>query len=372
MEQFTLDKIKNYKMFYVLKKIKSTSQEIVLLHKQSQEMVVVETEKYDLFQVGADQVLVAFVDVFQHAGKHNYVASDGLLEENILLNPYERIVDYYKTDRDDEPSGVFLFLNSCPAVLEGQDWRCDNALFGPRGFFPVGQEEKRLIDGITKIKVYEPVLSINGVGHIVYFKHEGDDTELRFDYINNAELPQSAETFSEMIKLILEWAKVSEEPFNNTEQIAIKAKQFVDNFGISESFVADQPSMQVVKYLQGDTLARVRTHGTYKISDAINSLVVDNLPYMTFSKIAELNPTMFNLKECLETEIQWSQEEWDQALVTHNITEPKEYGDVDGVCEHILSTFPNNLTFPKIVFGLLKKKKELLEEAFNSPSLMVD
>jgi hypothetical protein len=362
MEQFTLDKIKNYKMFYVLKKIKSTSQEIVLLHKQSQEMVVVETEKYDLFQVGVDQVLVAFTNLFQHSGKHNYVASNGLQQENILLNPYERIVDYYKTDRDDEPSGVFLFMNSCPVLLKGQDWRCDNALFGPRKFFPVGQEEKGLIDGITKIKVYEPVLSINGIGHIVYFKHEGDDTGIRFDHINNAELPQSAETLSEMIKLIFEWAKVSEEPFNNTEQISAKAKQFIEGFGISESIIAGQPDMQVMKYLQGDMSARTRTHGTYQISDAINSLVIDNIPYMTFSKIVELNPTIFDLEECLGIETQWLREEWNEALVTHNIVEPKEHGDVDGVCEHILNTFPDNLTFPKIVFGLLRKKKELLEE----------
>jgi hypothetical protein len=368
MEQFTLDKIKNYKMFYILKKIKSSSQEIVLLYKQSLEMAVVEKDKYDLFEVGSGQVLVAFKDLFQHAGKHNYVAYDGFQEENIPLNPYERIVDYYKTDRNDEPSGVFLFLNSCPVVLEGQDWRCDNALFGPRGFFPVGQAEKKLIEGITKIKVYEPVLSVNGIGHIIYFKHEGDDTDLRFDYINNAELPQSAETLPEMIKLILEWAKVSEEPFNNTEQIAIKAKHFVEAFGISESFVVGQPDMQVAKYLQGDILARVRTHKTYEISDTINSLIVNNVPYMTFSKIVESNPTIFNLEECVKLESEWLKLEWEEALITHNITEPKEHGDVDGVCEHILNTFPDNIIFPRIVFGLLNKKKSIVETIKNGPS----
>lgn len=361
MEDFTLEKIKDYKMFYILKNIKSTSRVIVLSHRQTHTNAVVEKDKYDLFRVGVDQVLVAFKSIYQHIGKYNYVASNGLEEENIILNPYERIADYYTTDRDDEESGVFVFLNSCHTTLEGQDWRCDNSLYGPRGFFPVGQEEGRLIDGINSIKVYEPVLSINGIAHLVYFKHGGDDTAIRFSYINDAELPQSAETLPEMIKLILEWSAVAVPPFENTEDIATKAKHFVDKFGITESSVAGQPDMQVAKFLQGDTSARLRTNGTYPMSDELNSLIINTIPYMTFSKLAQLHPDLFNLEQVVIAEKEFVKEEWESSLEKYGVTGNQEFGDVVAVSEFLEEEMPDAADFLGLLFRLINKKKELLE-----------
>lgn len=361
MQEFTIDEIKNYKMFYLLKTIKASSRNIVLSHKQTLMNVVVSPEEYTLFRVGENDVLVAFKDVFKHVGKYNYAASNGYEEENIILNPYERIVDYYTTDRDDEPSGVFVFLNSCPTVLDGQDWRCDNSLYGPRGFFPVGQEEGRLIEGLTSIKVYEPILSINGIAHLIYFKHDGDDTQIRFDYINGAELPQTAETLSEMIKLIIEWATVAVTPFDNTEEIARKAKQFVQKFGITESLVPGQPDMQVAKFLQGDTSARLRTDGVYPVSEELDKLIRDNVPYMTFSKLAQMHPDLFNVEQSILVERELLKEQWSQAMEKFFIKEPAEYGDVDGACNYLAEHLPNTVGFVRNYLTLLNKKKELLE-----------
>ena len=361
MEDFTLEKIKDYKMFYILKNIKSTSRVIVLSHRQTHTNAVVEKDKYDLFKVGVDQVLVAFKSIYQHIGKHNYVASNGLNEENIILNPYERILDYYTTDRDDEESGAFVFMNSCPTILEGQDWRCDNSLYGPRGFFPVGQEEGRLIDGLNSIKVYEPILSINGIGHLIYYKQSGDDTQIRFDFINNAELPIAAETLPEMIKLLLEWSAVAVAPFENKEDIAVKAKQFVNKFGITESLVAGQPDMQVAKFLQGDTSARLRTSGTYPMSDELNSLIINNVPYMTFSKLAQLHPDLFNLEQVVTEEKRMVEEEWYSSLEKYGVIGNQEFGDVAAVSEFLEETMPAAADFLGLLFRLINKKKELLE-----------
>ncbi len=362
MEDFTLEKIKDYKLFYVLKKLKSTSRTIVLSHRQSLTNAVVETDKYDLFRIGQDKVLVAFKSMFQHTGKYNYVASNGFEEENIILQPYERIHDYYTTDTDDTASGVFLFLDSCPVVLEGQDWRCDNSLYGPRLFFPVGHDEARILDGLGNIKIYEPVLSINGIGHLVYFKHDGDDTQIRFDFINDAELPQSAESFSEIIKLILEWAAVAVPPFENTEEIARKAKQFVERFGITEELVSGTPDMQVAKYLKGEATARLRTPGSYPLTQEQDDFIKSHMSYMTFSKIAQMNPDCFNLEQVVAVEKEAIKEEWEEALVKYRIFDAKELGDVEGVCEYIEKEQPNAAMFVRLFFTLLNKKKELLEE----------
>jgi hypothetical protein len=361
MEDFTLEKIKDYKMFYILKNIKSTSRVIVLSHRQTHTNAVVEKDKYDLFKVGIDQVLVAFKSIYQHIGKHNYVASNGLEEENITLNPYERIADYYTSDRDDEESGIFTFLNSQPIVLEGQDWRCDNSLYGARIFYAIGQDEVPVFNGHAKIKVYEPILSINGIGYITYAKHGGDDTDIRFNFINDALLPQSGETLPEIIKLILEWSAVAVPPFENTEDIAVQAKHFVERFGITEELVAGQPDMQVAKFLQGDTSARLRTSGTYPMSEELNNLIINTVPYMTFSKLAQLHPDCFNLEQVVIAEAEFVREEWSSSLEKYGVLGNHEFGDVAGVYQYLTENMPDAADFLGLLFNLINKKKELLE-----------
>jgi len=361
MEDFTLEKIKDYKLFYVLKNIKSTSRTIVLSHRQTLTNAVVEKEKYDLFRIGQDKVLVAFKSAFQHIGKHNYVASNGLEEENIVLQSYERIHDYYKTDTDDSQSGVFVFIDSRPIVLEGQDWRCDNSLYGARIFYAIGQDEVPVFNGHAKIKVYEPILSINGIGYITYVKHGGDDTDIRFSYINDALLPQSGESFSEIIKLILEWAAVAVPPFENMEEIARKAKQFVERFGITEELVSGQPDMQVAKYLKGEPTARLRTEGSYPLTEQQDDFIKNHMCYMTFSKIAQMHPDCFNLEQVVAFEKEHLIEEWNEALLKYHINETKEYGDVAGVYQYLTENLPDTVDFVGLFFNLLNKKKELLE-----------
>ena len=359
MQDFTIDKLKDYKMFYVLKNIKSSSDGVVLSHKQTYQNNLVEPEKYDIFKVGEDSVLVAFKNVFEHVGKHNYIASNGTIEENVNLNPYERIVDYYTTDRDDEPSGVFAFCDSQPIILEGQDWRCDNSSYGPRGFYPVGKE-KIIVESLNSIKVYEPILNINGLCHVVFIKYDGDDRQIRFEYINDAELPLASETLPEMFKLIIEWYQVADEPFNNTEKVAIVAKEFVQKFGITEDLVVGQPDMNVFKYLKGDTSARLRTNGIYPMSDELNDLIKSSIPYMTFSQLLQIYPGLLNLDECIQEEKLILRDEWDRFLEKFHVEEYKEYGDTDGVYGYISEHFPGNLGFVKNYLTLLMRRDSLL------------
>ena len=274
IEPFNLDIINKYNMFFMLQKLDATST-INLYHQQSVDNAPF--EDCALFEMLNGQVLVAFAQHNAHIGKYNLIATDGTTSEIVNLQAFESIYSYYKSDTDDTESGIFAFIDSRPIELAGQDWRCDNSLYGPRLFYYVGQDETLLLDGIDKIKVYEPILSINGVGHLIYFKYGEDDIQIRFDYINNAVLSQTAETFSEIIKLILEWAAVTEPPFENTENVAQKAKQFIDAFGITESLVNGQPDMQVARYLQGNGSARLRTPGSYPLTQIQDIFIKKNM-----------------------------------------------------------------------------------------------
>jgi len=164
-----------------------------------------------------------------------------------------------------------------------------------------------------------------------------------------------------MIKLVLEWSAVAVPPFENKEDIAVKAKYFVDKFGITESLVAGQPDMQVAKFLKGDTSARLRTNGTYQMSDELNSLIINIVPYMTFSKLAQLHPDLFNLEQVVIEETKLVEEEWYSSLEKYHVLGNQEFGDVAGVCEYLAETMPDTLDFLGLFFNLLNNKKELLE-----------
>jgi hypothetical protein len=299
IEPFSLNVINKYNMFFMLQKLTASST-INLFHQQSQEDVPF--ENCALFEMANGQVLVAFPEYLTNIGKYNLIATDGAVSEIVNLQTFESIYNYYASDTDDQDSGVFAFIDSRPIELLGQDWRCDNSLYGPRLFYYIGQDETLLFDGIDRIKVYEPILNINGVGHLIYLKHGGDDTQIRYDFINDATLPQTAETFSEMVKLILEWAAVTELPFENTENVAQKAKQFVEKFGITERLVSGQPDMQVIKYLQGNASARLRTPGSYPLTQEQNEFIKRNIAHLCLSSIIYLYPDAADLIEVREVE----------------------------------------------------------------------
>ena len=301
IEPFSLNVINEYNMFYMLQKLDATST-ITLHHQQSVDNVPF--ENCALFEMVNGQVLVAFTQHNTNIGKYNLVATDGTTSEIVNLQVFESIYSYYGSDTDDTESGIFAFIDSRPIELAGQDWRCDNSLYGPRLFYYVGQDETLLLDGIDKIKVYEPILSINGVGHLIYFKYGEDDVQIRFDYINDAVLPQTAETFSEMVKLILEWAAVVDPPFENTENVAQKAKQFIETFGITESLVSGQPDMQVAKFLQGNGSARLRTPGSYPLTQEQDVFIKKNISHSCLSSIVSLYPDSADLAEVKEAEQQ--------------------------------------------------------------------
>lgn len=361
MNRFYLNNIQDYEMFYVLKSITAGTADVVLYHQQTNDLVSVPREQYDTFLIGETSVLVAFKDVFIHTGKHNYIASDGITEEIVQTNPYERVTDYYEsTDFGD--NGVFVFLDSRPVMSPNMDWRCDNALYGPRPFYRSNTPEVVTLSGAHNIKVYEPILSINGIGHIIYFHYDGDDSEIRFNYINNAETPQAAETLTELLRLLWEWSVVSDDPFNNTERIARAAKAFINAFNIDYSMFSGCSEMQVSKFLNGNTQARQRTNTSYEVSPTLDKLILTYLPYMLFSNLIKEHSEYFDLSECVNVEKAALITKWGSSLTKFRADTDINYLDIPAVLESIEQNNPGALGFATLYYRMFDKKAQLLDK----------
>lgn len=365
MKPFTLEVIKDYKLFYILKKIKANAPRIVLSHQQSHTNAVV--EDCDLFQMADDSVLVAFKKSFQISNHYNYVASDGINEEIVPVQMFERIAPYYKIGPEIHQSGTFSFTNSTIEKAAVEDWRCDNQLYGPMTFVQIN-ENNSLFAGLDDIEVYEPIFSINGVGHICYFKQK-NRIATADEIINNFYTPMTCYTLPEIIKLVIEWSTMTGEPFHNYEEIAVKAKKFVDRLGITESIVANQPDMQIYNYLNGSTNARQRPDGVQPVSEELDKFIQNNLAHATFSRLISLNPTAWNLAEVLEYEMEYAKEEWDNGITHYRLPETA-HGDLNSILEysqeHIEETyFKVSYFFFKLYFGVLAQKKVTLDALYN-------
>lgn len=366
LQEFTIDKIKEYKMWFMLQKLTATSPRIVLSHQQSHTNAVVPNDEYTLFKLNGNKVLIGFVKSFQTGGNYNYVASDGINEEVVNLQAYERIDDHFRIGPDAQPGGGFAWSNSDVNKANPQiDWRCDNQKFGPVVFASVTEKKEILFESNEEIEVYETILNLNGVGHLIYVKKKGG-IEGRDAVFNNAPTPFVTHSLAENIKLILEWASVATPLFDNAEPIAVKARQLVEKYNITESLVAGQPDMQVYKYLSGDTSARVRPNGVLPINAELEQFIKNNVCYMTFSKLAELHPDCFDLAQIVFAEQLYLVEEWKESLDKYGADEETAYGDVDAALASIAESRPGNVMFATLYYNLLKKKKEILAEVAGS------
>jgi hypothetical protein len=295
VQPFTLEVIKTHKCFYLLRHITDAT-ELQILHNTPAGHI--ETDVADAFSMPNGAIIIAWKHPFLYSTMHNVVAISEQTVENINLTALERVIDIY--DRPvDAQLGVFTFTNSDMILAPNLDWRCDNGKFGPRSFHPV-----TIIDDLPQIVIYEPVLSINGVGHIIYIEGVGKQT-LANHHINEDSHPVTGRTLWEALKLIREWAIVNKEPFNNTEPVAHKASQFINELQLSDTELAvidQQIPMQIANYLTGSTNARQRPDGVLPITDDVKNLLFSRLASGSVAALEYLNPGMWNLEELLVAE----------------------------------------------------------------------
>ena len=361
MQEFTLDKINNYKMFYILKKLNVESGKIVLSHQQSLINDVVNTEYYDLYKTQTGKVIVAFKEAFQNNFNYNYVASNGLVEEVVPCQSYERIMQYYRVGPEPQSRGGFAWSNSeINKHSTHVDWRCDNQKYGPMPFADVTAKRDVLFQSAGEIEIYETILNVVGVGHLIYVKRTGD-IDSRSTIFNGAPTPFATHTLSEAIKLILEWASVATPEWKNLEPIAQKARQFVNKLGLNNELVIGQPDMQVYEYIKGNEQARLRPNGVQPMTEKLDKFIQNNISYMTFSKLASAYPEDFNLAQTVWAEQTVVQAEWESSLERFGITETLDFNDVDAALEYLSVNIPNNVMFATLYYKTFTNRINLLQ-----------
>jgi hypothetical protein len=296
VQPFTLEVIKTHKCFYLLRHITGAS-ELQILHNTPAGHI--DTDVADAFSMPNGKIIIAWKDPLTIGTMHNLLVIHESTTENVNLVSLERVIDIY--DRPvDAQVGVFSFTNSDMIIAPSRDWRCDNGKFGPLPF----ANPEGIFEAPSGIVVYEPIISINGVGHIVYVEGIGKQ-ELANAYLNTDTRPVSGRTLWETLKLIREWAIVNQEPFNNTEAVAHKAKTFIDELKLTETeqdVIDQQIPMQIANYLMGNTNARQRPDGVLPITDDVKDLLFSRLASGSISALEYMNPGMWDLQELLEKE----------------------------------------------------------------------
>lgn len=295
VKPFSLEIIKTHKCFYLLRNIVNI-EEIEILHNTPAGHI--RTGVGDAFMMPNGRIIVAFRDQLNIAAMHNLVVIGGSKTENINLVPLERVIDIY--DRPvDAQVGVFTFTNSDMILAPNLDWRCDNGKFGPRSFHPI-----TIMDDLPEIVVYEPMLSVNSVGHIIYIEGVGKQT-LANHHLNEDEYPVTGRTLWETLKLVREWAIVNDPPFNNSDPASLKARLFMKELQFTDaeiSVIDSQIPMQIANYLTGSTNARQRPEGVLPITKEVKQLLFSRIASGTISALEYMNPGMWDVEELVAAE----------------------------------------------------------------------
>jgi hypothetical protein len=145
------------------------------------------------------------------------------------------------------------------------------------------------------------VLSVTGVGHVVRIgtSNTGNlNANTRGEYC-------AAKTLTGMMKVLHEWSIVSEEPFNNQEEIASSAVLFLQSLNLDDEIMSEIISstgdMALARYIRGD-LERsneIENRGKYEMPESFSNYIKRHYSY----------PSLYELQESLDLDI------FDDALI---------------------------------------------------------
>ena len=257
--------------------------------------VDINSQDYDLIETDAG-ILVGYThdsdtDTYQ---SHSYETASG--RKYIQLLTYSFLQDIFENTKIGNYD-FFVFLNSIPINSPTQYTddeeshtdengnifnRCDVDKYGGVGFYPSPNPYK-----IIKLRA---VLDIPGIAHIAYFNTLDEDNQNPQSQNNNV----ASRTLSGIFKILSEWKTVAEDPFNNTELPAVKAKQFIEEFDIPEeifNWVNDnQIDMGVARFLKGETNNYPSVVENEEIPLVIKDFFLSRCLYKNILSIKNLHP----------------------------------------------------------------------------------
>lgn len=162
--------------------------------------------------------------------------------------------------------GMFVLCKS--ELIDNQEYiadnRCDDKKYGiiplrrtPGVNYITESEDLLPVKDVKKVEVYQILYQENGVGVIAFIKF--NDFELQEKFLQY-EVAGISKTFFGLLKLMMEWRVMRNEPFNNNEEIAIISQNLLNSMQIPPSVLSEiwntHPDMHVLRFIKGDTNSR--------------------------------------------------------------------------------------------------------------------
>lgn len=299
-QPFNLDVLATHRCFYLLDHIPAGTRNVDI-------MITVpdgedEVDFVDLFKMADGRLLAAWRHPMQKLPLHNLIAVAGDHTEIINLNNVERVLPHFNRPVT-ATNGAFLFLDSVP--IPNGDWRCDRGMYGPAAF--VIEWSERIFNEVTQLVVFEHLLTVNGIGSIVYMESPGE-TPRATHLMNNSVAPAITRTFQEVVRLVWEWAQLADAPFNAADRTARQAQAFLSALQLTDAetrHIRDNLTpMQISRYLTGELDARKRPDDITSMDDTIENLLVSRMAASSLTSIVYRHPSLWDVTAVWNREVE--------------------------------------------------------------------
>jgi hypothetical protein len=289
----------------LIDKIEVDDLELYCIDASTGEKMVYPSQDYALFSV-QNRILIAFYNYRTLTPKTYIYAEYENVKQIIQVSIYEDVQKFFHMGKD-HTWGSFVFTGS--RIVQKSDIvitnkRCDIDDYGPiywdnTGNISTNPQNSSFSQtmSIADIADFSIIASVPNAGHILYLRFKPVNGRIMADEVNNeAVVPASSRTLFEIIKLIDEWSTVSEEPWNNTQAISTKAKEFINKLNIPQEIMNSvrslQTDMQVYRYLAGDENARSRPplEEIALMPDVVYSWFKEQFCYRSFESLVLYHP----------------------------------------------------------------------------------
>lgn len=294
---FNVDALHKHQMWYVL--TKNYRDELSL--GRPTPSGISPYDKTSAYRMFNGRVLLGFDDIIDAQSQNGLVATNADTVEYISTQPYERIKHLCEIAPPNDQFGTFTFVDSQPVVSPDKNWRCDNGRYGPSPYPDFNNNYTDPINEKSVLLEYEPILSVPGIAHLIYLRRSNFETE-RNEFLNNATTQMATATLPEMFVLLNEWSKVSQAPFENSEEIAQDAYQFLNLLNFNENLIIGYPEMQIAKFIMGDINARLRPDTPLPISEQLENFIRNRSSHISLASLLSTNPGVWDIWDIAELE----------------------------------------------------------------------
>lgn len=276
-------------------------EEFVAIDKQTYELVntrhrtPMPQDEYELIQDGNGNRFLGIKDIFK-AYVYELVIDDETF--HVSTQYLKNVIDLLDRDADQE-KGEFTFTKS-EFVYDPKTNRCDESMKGPSVFLRPGEQpisrvfNSNVIGTMSDLLKYVPILTVDGVGHIIYVELV-DPSRENFDTNANT-MPKATRTISELLKLMLEWKQLKDPPWNGEDEISSAVERFFEELRMPEEIRQhindNQGDMQIARFIKGEKQSRRRPpkESIQPITPVIRRWILSNIFFPNYDTLKrELN-----------------------------------------------------------------------------------